>query len=191
MKFKGVLLAVFCLMIGAAVAAQDKATDFSGTWELDAGRSKLGERARIEAITMTVGQTAKEIRIEGQVKRAAMPEGERRGGNGGGTGRGGGGAAGRGINGDGLQVYPLDGKETTVRQETPMGAVPVVLKAKWEKDGKLKLSSSRAFETPMGAMTITVRESWSLSADGKTLTVARVQETPRGSVSTELVFNRK
>lgn len=193
MKKNIVLTALVSLFLAVtAVSAQDKKADFSGVWELDAGKSKMGERMRVESITMNVSQTDKELKIESAVKRAAAPsEGEQRGGNGGGMRRGGG--MGRGMGGDGTQnaVYSLDGKETKTEQTSPMGAVPVSLKAKWEKDGKLKLSSTRTMETPMGSMTMTVKETWSLSPDGKTLTIVREQETPRGSFSSEMVFTKK
>lgn len=189
-------LFLFCLTAAAAaaVSAQDKSVNFSGAWELDAAKSKLGERARIESMTMNVAHTEKEIKIESTTKRAERPEGEMRGGgddNGGGR-RGMGRGAGM-VGGGGTQsaTYSLDGKEVKIEQDSPMGRVPVSLKAKFEKDGKLKLSSSRTFETPVGSMTMKVKEAWSLSPDGKTLTVTREQETPRGNVSTELVFIKK
>ena len=185
MKMKLVLTAIFSIFLTvAAVSAQQKtAANFAGKWELDASKSKLGDRMRIESMTMTVSQTDKELKVESTSKRAARPEGS---GNGGGTNRG-------GFGGEGTQTatYALDGKETKIQQETPRGQIPVSLKAAWEKDGKLKLSSSRTFDSPSGSMTTTVKETWSLSPDGKILTVVREQETPRGNFSTELVFNKK
>lgn len=185
-------LFLFCLS-AAAVSAQDKSVNFSGAWELDAAKSKLGERARIESMTMNVAQTEKEIKIESTTKRAERPEGEMRGGSDNSVGRRGMGRGAGMMGGGGTQstTYSLDGKEVKIEQDSPMGRVPVSLKAKFEKDGKLKLSSSRTFETPMGSMTMNVKEAWSLSPDGKTLTVTRDQETPRGNVSTELVFIKK
>ena len=55
MKQLVALGAVFCLM-SVAVFAQKKA-DFSGMWMLDASKSQLGERSRIEGMSMTVVQT--------------------------------------------------------------------------------------------------------------------------------------
>ena len=50
-----------CLSAFAAFAQGDgKKADFSGTWTLDAGKSKLDERARIESMTLTVAQTDKD-----------------------------------------------------------------------------------------------------------------------------------
>lgn len=188
MKMKIVLTAIFTLVCAvAAVSAQDKMTDFSGKWNLDASKSKLDERMRIESMTLDVTQTDKEIKIETKTKRAPRPDGEM---SGGGQGRGMG-RGGFGGGGDGTTVYSLDGKETKSEQETAMGKIPVIFKAKMEKDGKLKLSSSRTFSGQMGEMTVTSKETWWLSDDGKTLTVKREMETPRGTNSSELVFTKQ
>lgn len=185
MKTKIVFMAIVSLFLAVTtIFAQDKkAVDFSGNWELNVGKSKLGERSRIESMTMTVSQTGKELKVESKTKNAAAPEGER----GGGMGRGGFGG------GEGMQpvIYSLVEKETTIQMESPAGKIPINLKASWEKDNKLKLSSIRTFDTPNGSMTMTVKETWSLSPDGKTLTVVRERETPRGSFSTEMVFDKK
>jgi hypothetical protein len=179
------LTALFCLLAVSAFAQDNKkATDFSGGWTLDAGKSKLGERARIESMTMTVTQTDKDIKVETATKRLPPPEGAG-GGQGGGMRRGGGFGG-----GDGTTTYTLDGKETSIEADGPMGKIPVKLKAELEP-GKLKLTSSRTFNTQMGEATMTTKEIWTLSDDGKTLTVKRDTETPRGTNSSEMVFTKK
>ena len=40
-------------------------------------------------------------------------------------------------------------------------------------------------------VTATTTEEWSLSGDGKTLTVKRASESPRGTQSSTLVFGKK
>jgi hypothetical protein len=176
--------AIFCLFSISALA-QNKATDFSGTWTLDVSKSKLDERARIESMTMTVSQTAKDITVASKTTRTPRPEGSPGGQGGGGMGRGG-----FGGGGDSSMTYGLDGKETTIQQEGPNGSTPVKLKA--QADGSnLHLSSSRTFNGPMGEISITSKEDWSLSADGKTLTVKRESTSPRGTNSSELVFVKK
>lgn len=193
MKMKIVLIAMFTLVLAvAAISAQDRTANFAGTWTLDASKSKLGERMRIEAMTLNVTQTDKELKVETKTKRAPRPEGEMGGGTGQGGGQGRGGGMGRGGfgGGDGTTVYSLDGKETKVEQETPMGKFPVAYKANLEKGGKLNLSSSRTISGQMGEMTITTKETWQLSEDGKTLTIKRETETPRGAQSSEMVFTK-
>lgn len=182
MKKIFVLSAMFCLLAISALA-QNK-TDFSGKWELDASKSKLDERARIEAMTMTVTQSEKEIKIETATKRAPRPEGEMPSGGTRGGGRGGFGG------GDGTFVYNLE-KETTVNQESSMGSIPVTLKAKAESDGKLKLSSSRTFNSPMGEVTMKTTETWELVDGGKALKVKREIESPGGARTSEMYFVKK
>ncbi len=171
-----------CLFSIAALA-QDKKVDYSGTWTLDVSKSKLDERARIESQTLTVTQTDKDIKIATATKRlpppADVPQGGGRPGGGGGMG-----------GGDSTMTYALDGKETTIEQETPRGKVPVKLTGKSDA-GKLHLASSRTMNTQMGEMTMTTKETWELSADGKTLTVNRESTSPRGTNSSTMVFAKK
>lgn len=173
---KILFLSVFVCLSAFSAFAQEvvNTTDFSGTWELDVSKSKLDERARIESMTMKVVQTAKDIKIETAVKRAEVAR------DGGGMNRG----------GNSLLTYTLDGKETKTSQDSPIGAVPVALKAKLDGD-KLKLTQTRTINTRMGETSITTKETWTLSANGKTLTVKRETETPRGTQSAELVFAKK
>jgi hypothetical protein len=66
--------------------------------------------------------------------------------------------------------------------------VPATLKASDAGDGKLQITISRII--PMGESTfksITV-EDWSLSTDGKTLTINRTDESPRGKMESVMVF---
>lgn len=164
---------------------QAKPTDFSGTWALDVSKSQLGERARIEAMTMTVAQTDKELKVTTETKRPAPPADASAGGPGGGRGMG------RGFGGgDGTVVYSLEGKETVVEVDGPNGKLPIKYKASLEP-AKANLSSSRSFNGPMGDVTITTKDVWSLSADGKTLTVVREQTSPRGTNSSTMVFVKK
>ena len=85
------LAAVVCLLGVGAVFGQTNPAVYSGTWILDAGKSKLDERARIESMTMTVVHTDKELKVTTETKRMAppadAPQGEGRGG-GRGMGRG-------------------------------------------------------------------------------------------------------
>ena len=177
--------ALTLFMMAVGVSAQDKG-NFSGHWELDTSKSKLDERARIQSMTLDVAQTAADVKVESKITRAPRPEGDA-GGNGGGRGMG----RGRGFGGgDSAMTYSLNGKETTIQQEGPMGQIPVTLKAKLD-GGKLHLSSSRTFNGPNGEITSTTKETWTLSDDGKTLTVEREQRNPRGTNSSTMVFTKK
>ena len=190
MKKNVILATVISLFLAAvAVSAQEKTIDFSGNWELDPERSKLGGQSRVEAMTMVVSQTGKELKVETKTKHAFTPEAEVRNSekNGNGMIRTNVG----GNFGDVAQTvsYSLDGVET----KTEIPGIPIAtttFKAKFEKEGKLHLFSTRALESPKGA-TAAVKEIWTLSPDGKTLTITREQETPGGKSSTEMVFNKK
>jgi hypothetical protein len=178
-------------LFSIAAIAQNKAS-YSGMWTLDASKSKLDERMRVDSITLTVAQTDKEIKVETAIKRlppndAAPPAGAPAGAPGGAPGRG----MGRGGFGDGTTVYSLDGKEVKGEVDGPMGKMPVIYKGSQEADGSLKLSSSRSFSGPNGEVKITTNETWKLSSDGKTLTVDREQSNPRGTTTSTLVFAKK
>ncbi len=198
MKKISVLAAFFCLLFAtSAIFAQTKATNFAGNWELDLTKSKLPERMRVESMTMNVTQTDKEIKVETNTKRPAPPEGAPAGG---GNGGGGGGGMGRGAGGGGgmgggsaAVTYSLDEKEMTSKAEAAgnMPASSTTLKAMKEKDGKLKLTSSRSFDTPNGAMTVKTTETWELVDGGKGLKVTRDTESTRGTQSAEMYFNKK
>jgi len=170
-----VFVLVFCMSVVAASA--QKAADFSGKWNLEVAKSKLGDRNNIESQTLTVTQTPGEIKIETTTKRAAPPAGAPTGG-GGGRGMGG---------GDMPMTYALDGKETKTERQGPNGAIPVLLKAKPEGN-KLLLSQSMTFSTPNGDITATTKETWELGADGKSLTVTTERTSPRGTDTTTKVF---
>ncbi len=176
-KLSFLLACIFVLSL--SVFAQTK-TNFSGTWELDKADSKLEERQAksIESQTLTVTQTDKEFTVEVKTKRmssAEIPGGRGRGVISGGR--------------DGTTTYSLDGKETAMQQESPMGQMTVTLKAKFDKTS-LKLSRTSTFESPTGEVTIGNKETYTLSADGKTLTVKRESETPRGNTSSESVYKK-
>jgi hypothetical protein len=184
MKKLAILAAVICLFSLGALA-QSK-TNFAGNWELDVKKSKLPEMMRIEAMTMKVTQTDKELTVETATKRMPPPEGAAGGGMG---GRGGGGGRG-GFGGDGTVTYSLDGKEKTIQQDSPMGQVPVTLLAKSDA-GKLKLNSSRKINSPMGEVSVTSEETWELVDEGKTLKVVRTTASPRGTQTMEMYFAKK
>ncbi len=158
--------------------------NFAGEWKLDT--SKLDERrsAMIESQTITVEQTATEVKATTATVRKAPPAGGG-GGQGGGQGRGG-----FGGGGDGTSTYKLDGSEVTTERDTPNGKIPTKTTAKIE-DSKLKISSSTTFNGPNGEVTNVVKTTWELSADGKTLTVKTTRNTQNGEVTTESVYSKK
>lgn len=180
MKKNLVLAAVSLLVFAFAVSAQ-KTTDFSGTWNLDLAKSTLSERekASIESQTLTVTQTAADIKVETTTKRNAPPAGAPAGGPPGG-GRGGMGS------GDGTVTYTLDGKEVKSEMSGQMGSMQVSTKA--TLDGGT-LAITRTITTPMGDRVSS--EKWTLGTDG-TLSITSQRPNRDGGMDTSTkVYSKK
>ena len=178
---KNLVLAAFSLLVFAFAASAQKAPDFSGTWNLDLGKSTLGDRekASIESQTLTVTQTAADITVATTTKRNAPPAGAPAGGPPGG-GRGGIGS------GDGSVTYTLDGKEVKSEMTTQMGSMQILTKAKLEGGS---LAITRTVTTPMGDRVST--EKWSLGTDG-TLSIASQRPNRDGGMDTTTkVYSKK
>jgi hypothetical protein len=180
-----------------ALAAHAAAPNFAGTWTLDKSKSQgLNPRwQNAESVTWNVTQTDKEITIDEKVTGGAPaggPGGPPAGGApaAGGPPPGGGQGGGRGMGGGmgGPRTFNLDGSETTGE----MGRGKFARKATMSSDGKtLELVSKVTFQTPDGnEVTSTSTDKLTLSADGKSLTVVRHSESPRGAQDSTLVFNK-
>ena len=184
-----------------ALAAHAGAPNFAGTWTLDKSKSQgLNQRLQnAESVTWNITQTEKEITIDEKIAGGA--------GTGGGAGAGPGGAPpagapaaggppaggqgggqGRAMMGGGPRTFNLDGSETTGEA----GRGKFVRKATLSSDGKtLELVSKMTFQGPDGnEITTTSNDKLTLSADGKSLTVVRHSESPRGAQDSTLVFNK-
>jgi hypothetical protein len=180
-----------------ALAAHAAAPNFAGTWTLDKSKSQgLSQRwQNAESVTWNVTQTDKEITIDEKVSGGGGPGGPggppsgapAAGGPPPGGGQGGGMGPGRGMMG-GPRTFNLDGSETT----GDMGRGKFARKATLSSDGKtLELVSKLTFQTPDGnEVTTTSNDKLTLSADGKSLTVVRHSESPRGAQDSTLVFNK-
>ena len=172
------------LVIALAVHAAAPA-NFGGTWTLDKSKSQgLNPRLQnAESVSWVITQTAKDITIEEKVTGGAPPANM-----GGGDRPAGGGGGGRGMGGfGGPRTFNLDGSETSA----DMGRGKVARKATVSADGKtLELTSKTTFQGQEGEVTATTTEKLQLSGDGKTLTVNRHSESPRGPQDSTLVFNK-
>ena len=180
-----------------ALAAHAAAPNFAGTWTLDKSKSQgLNQRLQnAESVTWNITQTDKEITIDEKVTGGGPgggPGGPPAGGApaGGPPGGGPGGGGGRGMGGGmmGPRTFNLDGSETT----GDMGRGKFARKATLSSDGKtLELVSKVTFQTQDGnEVTTTSTDKLTLSADGKSLTVVRHSESPRGPQDSTLVFNK-
>ncbi|HKG60040.1 MAG TPA: hypothetical protein VKB05_09775 [Pyrinomonadaceae bacterium] len=180
-----------------ALAAHAAAPNFAGTWTLDKSKSQgLNQRLQnAESVTWNITQTEKEITIDEKITGGGGPGGPPSGGApaAGGPptqgGQGGGQGGGRGMGGGmgGPRTFNLDGSETTGE----MGRGKFARKATFSSDGKtLELVSKMTFQTPDGEVTTNSTDKLTLSADGKSLTVVRHSESPRGAQDSTLVFNK-
>jgi hypothetical protein len=171
-----------------ALAAHAAAPNFAGTWTLDKSKSQgLNQRLQnAESVTWNVTQTDKEITIDEKVTGGGPGGGP--GGPPPGGGPGGGGGRGMGGGMMGPRTFNLDGSETTGE----MGRGKFARKATLSSDGKtLELVSKVTFQTQDGnEVTTTSTDKLTLSADGKSLTVVRHSESPRGPQDSTLVFNK-
>lgn len=171
------------LVIAVAVQAAAPA-NFAGTWTLDKSKSQ-GLSPRIqnaESVSWVITQTEKEITIEEKVTGGNPPAGGGPGGGGGGQG-----GPGRGMGMGGPRTFNLDGSETATENERGK----TVRKATVAADGKtIELSSKSTFQGPNGEVTLNSNDKLQLSADGKTLTVNRHSESPRGTQDSTLVLNK-
>ena len=170
------------LAIVVATSAQNKA-NFAGSWALDKAKSQgLSQGMQnAESVTWTITQDNKQISIDSKVVagQSSAPSG------GGGAGRGMGGGMG------GPRNFTLDGKELVSDAGGQMGGTNST-KATWSNNGNtLELSSVRAGSFNGNDFKATTTEKLSLSGDGKTLTVVRHSESPRGTQDSTLVFNKQ
>ena len=177
MKKITVLTAILCLCFQAAVTVFAATPNFSGSWELDVGKSKLPDTMQIESMTLTVVQTEKELSIQSATKRARgnMDSPMRRGGGGTQT-----------------VIYSLEGKETNAEIGSGAMAGKETRRAAVTSDGKLSLTVTRNFNNEAGGtVTLKTNDTWELLDEGRTLKVIRYMETPRGATNAELYFTKK
>lgn len=177
---------VFALAVHAAAPV-----NFAGTWNLDKSKSQgLSQRLQgADSVSWVITQTDKEITVEEKITGGQMgggpggpPAGAPPAGGppGGGQGRG-------GMGMGGPRTYKLDGTETTGE----MGPSKFARKASWSNDGKtLELTSKNTFMRQDQEVVMTTTDKLQLSADGKSLTVNRHSESPRGPQDSTMVFNK-
>lgn len=173
-------------LLFTVVAHAAAPANFGGSWTLDKSKSQgLSPRVQgADSVTWTITQSDKEITVEEKLAGGQMAGPGA--GTGGGTGSGAGGGRGGGFGGP--RTFKLDGSETS----TDMGRGKVARKANWSSDGKtLELVSKSTFSGQDGnEITSTSTDKFSLSGDGKTLTVVRHSEGPRGPQDSTLVFTK-
>jgi len=141
--------------------------NFAGTWMLDKAKSEgmQGQVANLDQ-TWVVTQDAKTLAVEKSFSGGDQPRPPQK------------------------STYNLDGSETSMEMT---GRLPgkAALKAKWQGESVLELSSVLKTNVQGNDVTITTTEHWELADGGKTLKVHRTQETPRGTQEAKLTFAKK
>ena len=184
--FVGVTTACVLLVNVLAVSAAAPA-NFAGSWALDKSKSDglPPQAANINGLTLSVTQDAQQITVDSKMAMASQDASAA-----GGPGQGGGRGRGMGMFPPSAS-YKLDGTETTADNPGGRGGT-TTFKAEWKDGGKtLELKRVSKLNFQGNDVTLTSTEDWTLSADGKTLTVKRTTESPRGTQSSTLVFNKQ
>lgn len=134
--------------------------DFAGTWKLDEAKSQIVATAGI--IGLIPAGAPKTLHITQPANGSVVIESQ--------------------VNEAHVRIY-RPGRETS----TPAGqGGAVTMLSKW--DGK-SLAGEGTMKAPNGDTT-SVREVWSLSADGKTLTMAVTTTTVAGKASSTLIYSK-
>lgn len=142
-------------------AAQDAKPDFSGKWTLDLAKSDFGQMPPPESMVAVIEHKEPTVKITSTQKTA---QGE--------------------ITNE--RTMTTDGKENTNTLRTMMGEQPITSTSKW--NGKTLVT---AYKLAFQDMAIDVSESWELSADGKSLTVARDFKSQQGDFTQKSVLNKQ
>ena len=151
---------LIALVLAGTATLQAQAPDFSGTWKLDDTRSQVVATAGITGLTPS--GAPKTLHITQPANGSVVIESQ--------------------VNEAHVRIY-RPGRETS----TPAGqGGAVTMLSKW--DGK-SLASEGAMKAPNGDSNA-VREVLSLSADGKTLTIAVTTTTAAGKASSTLIYSK-
>jgi hypothetical protein len=167
MKRSLVLLSLLSVLMVGFWSVSAAPANFAGTWALDKAKSEglQGGMANLDQ-TWVVAQDAKTFTVEASFSGGEQPRPPVK------------------------RSYNLDGSETTQEMTGRMSG-KAALKAKWQGESILELSSVLKTNAQGTDITITTTEHWELADGGKTLKVHRTQETPRGTQETKLTFAKK
>ena len=168
---KKVILAIILTSASCVLAASFKPANYAGKWSLDKAQSKNLPKyyENIKSHKLSIAQDEKQMSIAVEIDNS-QPQPDK-------------------MN----FTYELDGEESKVdvkiRTQNGLVDVPATLKAVSTEHGNLRITIDRQIPMPDGGTFrgITI-EDWKLGEDGKTLTIIREDETPRGKMRAEMVF---
>lgn len=166
------LLAGLALAVAAHQPVPVKPVNYAGSWTLDVAQSRslpdYYARVKSHRLTITQDDARMDIAVEIDI---GGPEPDR------------------------LRFsYPLDGTpvetETGIRMRDGLVNVPTTLRARVDDAGAVHITISRRIPMPDRVVVGETWEDWALSPDGRTLTIHRVDDTPRGRLEADMVFVR-
>ena len=163
---------VLALSVAFTLTAAPRTADYSGKWTLDKSASKGLPHMydKVSSHSIDVAQTATKFTVAIDITR-----------------------------GEGEPIrqtldFDLTGKatqaETTVHTPDGDRKLPMTLKGSVRDDGRVEVTEEREMRGPEGAVTARTYELWDISADGKTLTIHRKDQMPRGTFEYDMVFTR-
>lgn len=164
------LVAVIFILFAAGVFAFGKPADYSGNWTLDVKQSKNLPPfySNIKSHKLSIMQNEKLLNVAVEIAEA---DGEPRKVN---------------------LTYNLDGSEmkseAIIRTQNGQIKVPTSAKVTVAADGKIRISIVRILPENNSSIFGTTIEDWQLSKDGKTLKIHRTNETPNGTLESEMIF---
>ena len=166
---KKLILAIILLTVSVTIAAV-KPANFAGNWTLDKSLSKnlpkYYENISSHKLAITLDKKSLNVAIAITIGENLPDK----------------------FNFD----YNLDGTESKTQAQirTPNGLVnvPTTLKAIEAGDEKLQITITRELNMNGNSFKGVTVENWQLSADGKTLTIHKIDEMPQGKVESEMIF---
>jgi len=158
-----IIFVCFFLLSSASIFAQDKKTDFSGSWKLNESKSQMGEgRGRMAATKMKITQAASVLTNE---KTSVRQSGEEV---------------------TSTEKVTFDGKETDNSANNRKRKSI----ASWSADGKvLTVNSNTIFDRDGNTMEIKAVEVYTLSTDD-TITIESSSSSSRGDFKATLVYDK-
>lgn len=164
LKFSTIILVSILLLSSAQIFAQDKKTDFSGSWKLNESKSQVGEgRGRMTATKMKITQEASMLTNE---KTSVRQSGEEV------------------IT---IEKVTFDGKENDNSSNNRQKKST----ASWSADSKvLTVNSTSIFERNGNKMEIKSVEIYKSSTDD-TITIESTSLSSRGEFKATLVYDKE
>jgi hypothetical protein len=166
-KFRNLagILAIALIFVGTTAAYVFTKADFTGEWNFNEGKSKLGEsRFRRAATKIKVGSEGESLVIE---RTQNTPNGEM----------------------TTSEKITFDGKAS---ESTAFGSMKRSSVGSWSANGEeMTISTTISGERDGQTFEFKTQEVWKLTDGGKTLTIESSANTPNGTTTQTLVYDKQ